>query len=67
MADTNIYEYQVIPTNKPVDLCNNLIPTEHSNKLNGLLILFYDKSDIVISLYMYTHRYTHTYIYVNEI
>lgn len=67
MVDMNIYEYQVIPTNKPVDLCTNLIPTEHSNKLNGLLISFYDKSDLVISLYMYTHRYTHTYIYVNEI
>lgn len=56
MADVNMYEYQVIPTNKTVDLCTNLIPREHSNKLNGLLIFlfFYDKSDLEISyIYIY--------------
>lgn len=50
MADMNMYEYHGISTNKPVDLCTNLIPREHSNKLNGLLIFlfFYDKGDLEI-------------------
>lgn len=34
ISGMNMYEYQVIPTNKTVDLCTNLIPREHSNKLN---------------------------------
>lgn len=67
MADMNVYEYPVIPTNKPVDLCTNLIPRKHSNKLNSLLmfLFFNDKGDIEISFY--TYIYTHTYIYVYEI
>lgn len=62
MADVNMYEYQVIPTNKPVDLFANLFPREHSNKLNGLLIFlfFYDKGDLEISfLYIYIHTHIH--------
>lgn len=59
MADMNMYKYPVIPTNKPVDLCTNLIPRKHSNKLDGLLIFlfFYDTGDSEISLYISAHTY----------
>lgn len=41
ISGMNMYEYQVIPTNKTVDLCTNLIPREHSNKLNGMFLFFF--------------------------
>jgi len=44
MAHMNMYEYQVISTNKTVDLC-----TYNSNKLNALFIFFYVKSCLEIS------------------